>query len=156
MLIDTIKADSLEARKLNSREPGMHAVRANLLSTLFAEAAKVGKDAGNRPSTDEEVIAVVRKFLKNLDETIAALEKVYKDTTLQCSEKAILESYLPRQMDHAELTAAVEQIAGTLAKRSPRAMGEVMKQLKERHGGRYDGKAASEVVRAVLHSENGR
>jgi hypothetical protein len=152
MLIDTIRTDSLEARKRNSREPGVHTLRANLLNTLYAEAGRVGKDAGNRPSTDEEVLAVVRKFLKNLDEAIAALERAGKDARAQREEKAILEGYLPRQMDGAELTAAIEQIVSELADRSPRAMGEVMKRLKERHGGRYDGRAASDAARIVLQS----
>ncbi|AGY60446.1 GatB/YqeY domain-containing protein [Gloeobacter kilaueensis] len=151
MLLEQIKADSLEARKRNSKEPGVHTRRVSLLGTLYAEASRVGKDAANRPSTDEEVLAVVRKFIKNLDETIAVLQKAGKNTAGQLEEKAILEGYLPRQLSSEELRAAIESIVADLGEKSPKAMGEVMKQLKERYGGQFDGKLASEAARTILN-----
>ena len=151
MLIDQIKADSLEARKQNSKAPTkLIALRTNLIGTLYAEALKVGKDDGNRPSTDEEVLAVVRKFLKNLDEAVTVLTKNGKDVTDQLAEKAILETYLPQQMTREQLAEAVRHIVEPLPDKSAKAMGEVMKQLKDRFGGQYDGKTASEVVRSFL------
>ena len=57
-LLAQLKKDSLLARK------AADGVRATLLSTLIAEAEMVGKNAGNRESTDDEVQQTIRKFLK--------------------------------------------------------------------------------------------
>lgn len=144
MLLDQIKTDSLAARKSGD------AVEKSLLVTLYAEAAKVGKDAANRPSTDEEVVATVRKFMKNTEQTLADLRARNRGVSVQERELEILARYLPRQMSREEIEAAVETIAAGLDDVSPKAMGQVMGALKAAHGGAYDGKLAAEVVKARL------
>ena len=67
MLIEKIKEDSLRARK------DRNTWKANLLTTLYAEASMIGKNKGNRVSTDEETTAVITKFLKNAQETKTVL-----------------------------------------------------------------------------------
>ncbi len=143
-MLATIRKDLFEAKKNHDT------VRSNLLSTLLGEATAVGKNAGNRESTPEEVMQVVRKFIKNIDETIALLEKEGKPTEKEKTEKAILESYLPRQMTPEELGKAIDEIIAALPEKSPKMMGAVMAQLKERHSGRYDGRTASQLVKEKL------
>jgi hypothetical protein len=58
--MEQIKAKQIAARKSGSADAG-------LLTTLLGEAAMVGKNAG-RETTDQEVVAVVKKFVKNIDE----------------------------------------------------------------------------------------
>lgn len=144
-LIDKIRADSIDARKKGDKLAGA------LLTTLFAEAARVGKDAGNRASTDEEVVKTVRKFLKNAEETLAVGRADAKDKTL--NEIRILNGYLPQEMSAEELKAAIETIVAGLADRSPKAMGQVMAALKAAHGATYDGKLASQLVKESLSSQ---
>lgn len=141
MLIEKIRADLLVARK--ARET----VTANSLTALVGEAVMVGKNAGNRESTDEEVIATVRKFLKNLEETKRNLVAHGKDTAVCEEEIKILGQYLPQQMSADDLKSAITAIVAETAGAN---MGVVMKVLKERYAGLYDGKLASEVVKQVL------
>lgn len=141
MLIERIKADLLVARKARST------VAANSLTALVGEAVMVGKNAGNRESTDEEVIATVRKFLKNLEETKRNLVTHNKDTSVCEEEIAIISKYLPQQMSADELKTA---IAAIVAETAGANMGVIMKVLKEKYAGLYDGKLASEVVKQVL------
>lgn len=77
-------------------------VKGNLLSTLVAEAVMVGKNDGNRETTDAETVAMIKKFLKNVNETLTLMEEVGKDKTQVLREKEILESLLPKQLDEAE------------------------------------------------------
>ena len=121
-----------------------------LLATLYGEASAVGKNNGNRQSTDEEVIKVITKFVKNNNETIKILKKAGKEFSSQESENVILESYLPKQLSEGELVAAISCIIGDLGASSPKDMGKVMKELKSQHGGLYDGKVASTIVREQL------
>lgn len=141
MILKKIKTAQVEARRLNSQ------VEAALLTTLIGEAEMVGKNAGNRAVTDSEVTAVVKKFLKNIDETLA----VFKGNTdprveKYQVEKAILETYLPKQLTRDELLVAVKSIQEAGAT----DMGKIMAELKRLYDGRYDGKMASLVVREVL------
>lgn len=143
MLLHAIQAASLEARK------NKDTARADLLVTLYAEAQRVGKDAGNRESTDAEVLQVVRKFLKNVDEFLRATKEPHKVAALQL-EKQVLEYFLPAQADEAALRAAIADVVAQLAQKSPKAMGAVMAALKERFGGNYDGALASRLAREAL------
>jgi uncharacterized protein YqeY len=139
MLIDTIKADRLQAMKARDE------VKKNLLGTLAAAAAK-----DTKTPDDAAVVKVVRSFLKALDETIGLLEAKALDAGPQRAEKAILEGYLPRTVGEAELKASIETILAGLPERSPKAMGQVMAALKAKHGEALDSRAASALVRAAL------
>lgn len=144
-LIDKIREDSIAARKKGDKLAGA------LLTTLYAEAARVGKDAGNRASTDEEVVRTVRKFLKNAEETLAVGRADAKEKIE--TEIRILGGYLPKEMSADELKAAIATTVLGLSDRSPKAMGQVMAALKAAHGGTYDGKLASQLVKEALSSQ---
>lgn len=133
-LFEKIKADQLHARK------NRDTVGAALLTTLISETEMVGKNSGNRAPTDEETVAVVKKFIKNVDETVSALQKQNQSVDVPVKEKAILQQYLPKQLNEIE----IEEIAENFA-----TMGEFMKHMKIYHNGQYDGKLASTVFNRV-------
>lgn len=141
MLIDTIKVDLLSARKARAT------VATNSLTALVGEAVMVGKNSGNRDSTNEEVLATVRKFLKNLEETKRNLVEHGKDTAVCEEEIAIISKYLPQQMSADELKSAIVSI---VTENAGANMGVIMKVLKEKFAGLYDGKLASEIAKQVL------
>jgi uncharacterized protein YqeY len=132
-LMEQIKTAQVTARKTGAQE-------ASLLTTLLGEAAMVGKNA-NRETTDQEVVAVVKKFVKNIDETITALTSRNQDASAFLMERGVLEQYLPLQL--TEL--ALQHIA-----KGQESMPAFMKFLKENHAGQYDGKLASTVAKTVF------
>jgi uncharacterized protein YqeY len=132
--MEQIKTEQIAARKAGDS-------RASLLTTLLGEAAMVGKNAG-RETTDQEVVAVVKKFIKNIDETIAALQarnQLYVEFVV---EREVLEKYLPMQLSEA----ALREVA-----RCQKDMPSFMKHLKENFAGQYDGKLASTVAKQVFN-----
>lgn len=133
-LIEQIKNQQLIARKNGSEE-------ASLLTTLLSEAVNIGKNNGNRETTDAEVVSVVKKFIKNIEETVAALTTRNQDATKFLNEKAVLETFLPKQLTETELL----EIAKTKS-----SMPEFMKHLKDNFNGQYDGKLASTVAKSVF------
>lgn len=135
-LMEQIKNEQIAARKAGAIE----AREASLLTTLLGEAAMVGKNAG-RETTDQEVVAVVKKFIKNIDETITALTAREQDISAFLVERRILERYMPTQLDEQGLKA----IASTMT-----SMPEFMKHLKENFAGQYDGKLASTIAKQVF------
>ena len=144
MLIETLYRDMIAARQSTD------IIAKNLLVTLYSEALMVGKNRRNGNPTDEEVIATIKKFASNVDETIKNLEEIHRDTSKQRQELYILEGYLPQQLDHATLDAIVHTIVHEMKLEGPKAMGTLMSELKKSYSGRYDGKMASDICKAVL------
>lgn len=152
-LLARIQADALAARKAREIDT------ATLLVTLYAEAAKVGKDKANRDSTDSEVLAVVRKFVSNNDDTLRALwtpekldtnvERAARRDKLQL-EQSVLSAYLPTETPLAEIEAAVTELVATLPDRSPKQQGVLMKTLTARFGDALNKQTAAAVARKAL------
>lgn len=145
MLIDRIRGDMISARK------GSDAVSKSLLVTLYSEASRVGKDKRNGSTTDDECVAVIRRFITNAQETARLLSSKGLATHNQQLELTLLESYLPSQLSADELQKAVVNITAELSATGTVTMGAIMAALKQKYAGRYDGKTASAVVRDVLN-----
>lgn len=137
MLMQQLKADLLVARK--KRED------VSLLTTLIGEASMVGKNAGNRETTDDEVVQVIKKFLKNISES----QKVATGDMLQKLNQEVitLKAYLPPEISSEELETLVKE----LIKENP-SMGALMKALKAKLGSAFDGQAAKVTFNKVTGS----
>ena len=140
MIIDTIKDASLNAR--NEKDAS-----AALLVTLLSEVEKVGKDNGNRRTTNAEATMVIKKFISNAQQIINLAGENTDAAAKAQNEINILEQYLPKQMTQEEITTA---IIAVLNENKSATMGDVMKALKEYHEGRYDGKLASKLAGGIL------
>ena len=139
MLIDRIREDRLLAMKARDD------ARKNLLGTLFAAATK-----DNKQPDDASVVRTIRSFVKSLEETVSLVEGRGGDAGAQRAELAILAGYLPQTLSEAELLVSIDANVAALPDRSPKAMGQVMAALKERHGDALDSRAASALVRSAL------
>lgn len=139
-ILDQIRKDALTARKEKRRE-------ASLLTTLIGEIETRTKALKEpRPLTDEEVVGIVRKFLKNAENTLEKVRGSRPEVLDQIGlEILTLQGYLPSQLTEADLrTYAQVRI------QSGDGLGQVMAALKADFPGRYDGKLASAVVRGLL------
>lgn len=142
-LLAQLKKDSLLARKAADR------VRGTLLSTLIGEAEMIGKNAGNRESTDEEVQQTIRKFLKNNQEALGVIKDEDRRALLE-QESVILTAYLPPLASDAEVKAFIGATVATLAERGPKQMGVVMGALKAKYGSDFDARQASAWIKDAL------
>ena len=145
MLLDSIKNDQLQARK-NKNE-----ISTALLTTLYSEAVNIGKNAGNRTSTDDEVIAVIRKFIKAANENKEIYTKANntKQVSIIETELNILNSYLPQSISEADIIALCVSVTQDKTK-SPALMGGIMKELKAKYGSQLDTAVASQLVKNFL------
>ena len=134
MLIEKIRHDMQEAKK------NKEVLKANLLSTLYAEIFTLSKSG--KELTEDDEIRVIKKFIKNIDETLA-LEISEEQKTRLNSEKEILESYLPKQLSSEEAEKIVDEMLS-----QGKVMKDIMAYFKENYTGRYDGRTVSEIVKA--------
>lgn len=147
-LIETVKKAQIQARKTKDE------VSAGVLTTLIGEAEMIGKNAGNRASTDSEVTAVIKKFVKNIDETVTVLSRDAQGNSARLAvlakEKEILAVFLPKQLNEVELKAEMQKLVAEFSIAGPKGMGVLMKELKARFDGQYDGGAASKIAKELL------
>lgn len=140
-LLAKIKSDLFTLRK-----EGSDKVAISLLTTLYSESANVGLNDNKRESTDAEVSAVIKKFIKNLDECITFGTSKEINVSTYKKEKEIIEVYLPQQLTPIEIEAFI--IPHVREGGKPAAM----KALKETYAGQYDGKVAALVVDNLILS----
>ena len=123
-------------------------LRMTLTSITTAEVA--GDEA--RELSDEEVLRVIAKEAKKRRESAAAFSGAGRPelAATEEAELAVLEGYLPAQLDEEELQAIVKRAVETTGASGMAQMGQVMKVLQERSAGRADGKLLSQAVSARL------
>jgi uncharacterized protein YqeY len=118
----------------------------NLKSALkYAAIEKLGAE-GELGDTD--ALAVVRKEIKKLQDSVEGAEKAGRpDAAADArAEIAVLEKYLPAAMSAEDLAKLVEAVITELGATSKKEMGSVMKVLQERVAGRADSKSISTEV----------
>ena len=110
------------------------------------------RGSANAPEDDVLVTEVLQKMVKQRRESIELYEKGGRAelAAAERAEVAVIESFLPAQMDDAQIAAAVDAIVTETGAGSVKDMGRVMAVLKERHAGQLDMSKASAAVRARL------
>jgi uncharacterized protein YqeY len=103
------------------------------------------------PLDDDAVIRVLSTLVKQRRESAEAYRTVRPDLAAkEEQELAILQEFLPRQLDGAELQAIIEAAVSAAGASGPRDMGAVMKLVTPQTTGRADGRLVSELVKARL------
>lgn len=149
-IIQKLKEDQIHVRKMVN-ELAENKIVVSLLTTLIGEAAMIGKNDGNRETTDEEVLVVMKKFLKNINETLDARPDPTSDLYIEIRLlEEYIEMYGPKMMSDDELQHFIADIIGVYELKSPRDMGIVMKELKASKAGLYDGGKASKFAKEQL------
>lgn len=142
-LLQTIKTDQIAARKSKDT------ISANVLTTLIGEAEAIGKNNGNRETTDAEVSALVKKFTNNISETLKVLDINDIRVVILSTEQRILRKYLPVQLTSDDLTAIIQTLVTEL-NASKKDMGKVLGKLKQQYAGQYDGAIAATITGILL------
>lgn len=139
---DRIRAAATAARK--TRDPSV-----GVLVTLLGEIDTRSRSiTPPRPLEEAEVVAIVAKFLKNAEESLAAVRDARPAQAVGIdAECAVLRGLLPARLTEEEIRAYV-----TARVRAGDGLGQVMAALKSDFPGRYDGRQASAIAREILET----
>jgi hypothetical protein len=143
MLIDEIKSRMIRA--LRERDE----IVRNILGLAVGEI-QTAEARSNRPVTDEEAMAVVRKLLKSNEETLGLTAPDDVRAEALRRENATLASLLPQSLSGEGIVAALAPATDAIraAKSDGQAMGVAMKHLKS-IGAVVDAPAVQQAVKAV-------
>jgi uncharacterized protein YqeY len=105
-----------------------------------------------REMTEEDEQAVLRKMLKQRQDSIVAYEGAGRDelAAQERDEVAVLSEFLPQMMDEAGTRAAIAEAIGETGAAGPKDMGKVIAAVKAKHAGRIDFGKASGIVKDML------
>ncbi len=142
-LLDKIDTDRTQARRDGKPEIS------TFLGYLLSESRRVGKDADNRDSTDEEVVGVIRKVISRNEENIALTNG---SDVIAVWQNKLLTQYLPTQLDEAKLTEIIKGIISPIDSHvSAKHIGIIMRTLKTAYPGQYNPQLASQIIKKLLH-----
>lgn len=145
-ILTRIKDRNLLARKSKDK------TTSQALTCLISEINMIGTNDGKRKTTDEEAIKVINKFKKGVTETLNILLSSNNNTRIPELKEEInlYESFLPQQMTEEELTQKIKDIILSEGFTTQKDIGNIMKILKQRYSGLYDGKTANKLIRVQL------
>jgi len=147
-LTQQIDADLKDA--MRARDAARLGVLRMLKSAL--KYAAIEKSGAESELDDAEAAQVIRKQVKQRQDSIASFEKGGRAELAEKekSELAILNSYLPAAMSPEQLAELVRETIAELGATSRAQMGAVMKALGPKVAGRADGKTLSQEVQRQL------
>lgn len=147
-LPERIDADVKEAMRAKD------ALKLGVLRMLKAalKNAAIEKGGGDAQMNDADVAQVIRKQVKQRQDSIESFEKGGRAELVakEKEEMSILQSYLPQAMSADDLAKVVRETIAEVGATSKAQMGAVMKALQAKVAGRADGKALSAEVQKQL------
>lgn len=151
-------ADDLRTRFTAALKAAMLAKDAARTSSLRMITAKLkDADIAARPSgtdkvSDEQIVAMLRGMVKSRAESAALYRQGGRPELVakEEAEIAVIEEFLPQQMDEAAAQAAIDAAVAETGASSVKDMGKVMAALRARHGAVLDMAKAGPLVKARL------
>ena len=121
---------------------------------MLKAAAKNRQVDLQRPLTDDEVLDLVLKQIKQRQESIDMYSKAGRDelAAKEAAELELLRAYQPQPLSVDELAKLIKAVVAEQGATSIKDMGRVIQAIMNTHKGRVDGKAVSELVRNRLSS----
>ena len=128
-------------------------VRLNVLR-LLKTALKHFQVERLHPPTDDDVLDIIARQCKQRQDSIDQFRAAGRPELVEkeSAEMRILLSYMPAPFSDEELASAIADAIAAVQAAGMKDMGRVMQALTAAHKGRFDGKTASEAVKAALQA----
>ena len=144
---EQLMADMKAAMK--AKEEGKLALNTIRMARAHIRQAEI--DNGHADFNDDQVLAVLRKEVKQRKETLSEIESSGREDLVEQTKAEIdvLEKYLPAEMTPEAVEAAVKEIVDAMDP-GQKNMGSVMKAVMAKLKGQADGKLINQIVRKLL------
>lgn len=138
MLINELEKANIEA--LKNKDKTARAVLSVVINKYRVNAIEL--KAQGKEVTDNDLVRVISKVVKELDEEKAGYEKLgrVEDVKNIESQKAIIEKYLPKLMSEDEIRKVIASL-------EDKSMPSVMKHFKANYDGKVDMSLVSKIAR---------
>lgn len=128
------------------------AVKLSVIRMVISAVKLLEIDKKLKKIEDADVSQIIQKQIKQHKDSI---DQFTKGNRIDLADKertelAILELYIPKQMNEEELTAMVQEVIREIGAPTKSDTGKIMKAVLEKAKGRTDGKSVNQVVLKLL------
>ena len=140
MIYQQLKEANVAA--LKNHDANARAILSVLLNKI--KLVEIEKRTANADLTDADVVAVLQKTLKELDEERQAFERAGRTENVQAlnAQIAFVSAYLPKMMTDEEIKAEILAL-------SDKSVPSVMKHFKANFAGKCDMPRVQEVLKSL-------
>lgn len=123
----------------------------NTIRMARAHIRQAEIDDGHADFNDDQVLAVLRKEVKQRKETLSEIAGTGREDLVQQTkaEIEVLEKYLPAEMTPEAIETVVREVIDAMDP-GQKNMGSVMKVVMAKLKGQADGKVINQIVRKLL------
>ena len=149
----TLRTQFTDALKTSMRAGD--SARTSTLRMILAKVKDIDIAARPAPAvSDDAIVSALRGMVKSRRESVGLYQQGHREDLVakEEAEIAVIESFLPQQMDDAAIQAAVDQAVTETGAAGPKDMGRVMAALKAKHAANLDFGRATPLVKARLGS----
>ena len=145
------KIDLKLSEALKNKDKNVYPTLRLVLSAI--KDVKIQKKVKEGPLKDEEVIGVLKKMIKQRNDSCEAYKKAGRDDLLnnEKNEIKIISEFLPNQLNEEETLKLCEEVIKNTQASSMKDMGKVMGVLKAKHGNFLDFSNVSKILKKLLN-----
>ena len=145
------KIDLKLSEALKNKDKNVYPTLRLVLSAI--KDVKIQKKVKEGPLKDEEVIGVLKKMIKQRNDSCDAYKKAGRDDLFnnEKNEIKVISEFLPNQLNEEETLKICEEIIKNTQASSMKDMGKVMSVLKAKHGNVLDFSNVSKILKTLLH-----
>lgn len=150
-MLRTVLNEAMKDAMRSKDAAGLSTIR--LILAALKDRDIAARSKGNYDSiSEDEILQMFNGMIKQRRESITLYEQGGRCELAQKEneEIAVIQRFMPKQMDDAEVDAAVKAAIAGIEAKGLKDMGRVMAVLKEKHAGQMDFTKASALVKQAL------
>ena len=124
-----------------------------LIVSAIKDAEIAGRSKGQIEIKDADVITILKKMIKQRNESCEVYKKAGRTELLENEIKEInvISLFLPKQLSEEETKKICEEVIKSVGASSMKDMGKVMGALKSKHADTLDFSKVSGIIKGLLN-----
>ena len=124
-----------------------------LIVSAIKDAEIAGRSKGQKEVTDSDVTAILKKMIKQRNESCEVYKKAGRKELLESETREIevISIFLPKQLSEEETRKICEETVKTVGAASMKDMGKIMGVLKSKHADTIDFSKVSSIIKELLN-----
>ena len=123
-----------------------------LVVSAIKDAEIAGRSKGQKEMTDDDIKAILKKMIKQRNESCEVYKRAGRNELLENETKEIevISVFLPKQLSEEETKKICEDVIKSVGASSMKDMGKVMGALKSKHSDTLDFSKVSLIIKELL------
>ena len=124
-----------------------------LVVSAIKDAEIAGRTKGQKEMSDSDITAILKKMIKQRNESCEVYKKAGRNELLENETKEIevINAFLPKQLSEEETKKICADVVKSVGASSMKDMGKVMGVLKSKHSDALDFSKVSSIIKELLN-----